>query len=57
MEITISITRRCSRMFCMANNGENFEREVLEATALEGYRSKANFHTLKLEECLIWRLF
>lgn len=36
MEVTINIPEDVAKVFL--NNGENLEREVLEATALEGYR-------------------
>lgn len=37
MEITINLPEDVANVFLA--NGENIEREVLEATALEGYRS------------------
>ncbi len=37
MEITINLPEDIAGVF--SANGENIEREVLEATALEGYRS------------------
>ncbi|NOT48376.1 MAG: UPF0175 family protein [Acidobacteria bacterium] len=37
MEITISLPEDVAQVFLA--NGENLEREVLEATSLEGYRS------------------
>ena len=36
MEVTINLPEDVANIF--AKNGENIEREVLEATALEGYR-------------------
>ena len=36
MEVTINLPEDVAKVFI--NNGENLEREVLEATALEGYR-------------------
>jgi len=36
MEVTINLPEDVAEVFL--NNGENLEREVLEATALEGYR-------------------
>lgn len=36
MEVTITIPEDVANVFI--GNGENLEREVLEATALEGYR-------------------
>lgn len=36
MEVTINLPEDVARVFI--DNGENIEREVLEATALEGYR-------------------
>ena len=36
MEVTINLPEDVAKVFL--NNGENLEREVLEATALEGYR-------------------
>ncbi len=36
MEVTINIPEDVAKVFL--NNGENLEREILEATALEGYR-------------------
>lgn len=37
MEVTINLPEDVAKVFLA--NGENIEREVLEATALEGYRS------------------
>lgn len=37
MEVTINLPEDVAQVFLA--NGENIEREVLEATALEGYRS------------------
>lgn len=37
MEVTINLPEDIANVFLA--NGENIEREVLEATALEGYRS------------------
>ena len=37
MEVTINLPEDVANVFLA--NGENIEREVLEATALEGYRS------------------
>lgn len=36
MEVTINLPEDVAKVFI--DNGENIEREVLEATALEGYR-------------------
>lgn len=36
MEVTINLPEDVARVFL--ENGENIEREVLEATAIEGYR-------------------
>ena len=36
MEVTINLPEDVAKVFI--SNGENIEREVLEATALEGYR-------------------
>ncbi len=36
MEVTINLPEDVAKVFL--KNGENLEREVLEATALEGYR-------------------
>lgn len=36
MEVTINLPEDIAKVF--SANGENIEREVLEATALEGYR-------------------
>lgn len=36
MEVTINLPEDVARVFLA--NGENIEREVLEATAIEGYR-------------------
>lgn len=36
MEVTINLPEDVARVFSI--NGENIEREVLEATAIEGYR-------------------
>ena len=37
MEVTINLPEDVANVFLA--NGENLEREILEATALEGYRS------------------
>ncbi|HEV2914896.1 MAG TPA: UPF0175 family protein [Pyrinomonadaceae bacterium] len=37
MEITINLPEDVAKTF--ATNGENIERKILEATALEGYRA------------------
>jgi hypothetical protein len=37
MEITINLPEDVAKVFL--TNGENIERKILEATALEGYRS------------------
>ncbi len=36
MEVTINLPEDVAKVFL--NNGENLEREVLEATAIKGYR-------------------
>ena len=48
MEITITLPEDIAKAFLA--NGENLEREVLEATALEGYRQAASFRQTRLSK-------
>lgn len=50
MEVTINLPEDVAKV--LLKNGKSIEREVLEATALEGYREE-NFHTRKSAECSV----
>ncbi len=52
MEITINLPEDVVGIF--SADGRNIEREVLEATALEGYRS-GKLSQARFAECLIWQ--
>lgn len=43
MEVTINLPEDIARVFIA--NGENLEREVMEATAIEGYRTGRLSHS------------